>query len=345
MSAPGIMPGLERVEALLNRMGNPEKKLPCVHVAGTNGKGSTVVIIAGILRAAGLRVGSFMSPPLHSIREMITINGVPIAVDSMITCLEEIEADIKAYTGNNRMKPSEFEILTALAFKYFVETGADFMVAEAGMGGLNDATNVVMPRVSVITPITLEHSAYLGGSLEAIAAHKAVYLAELICFVGLCVPALAVFLALAAALKHLNKSLAALGGLFAVVSEAVALTLGSSPQSLSGVLVYLSDQYVAAAGAQRLAIAGAAESFIAQANAVSAAGILTAFGILLLSVLMLKGVFKRGVAYLGILTGVLGMVFEAIRPAVGGAYAIYGLLLPVWFVFVGLKLYRLGRDS
>lgn len=173
MSAPGIMPGLERVEALLNRMGNPEKKLPCVHVAGTNGKGSTVVIIAGILRAAGLRVGSFMSPPLHSIREMITINGVPIAGDSMITCLEEIEADIKAYTGNNRMKPSEFEILTALAFKYFVETGADFMVAEAGMGGLNDATNVVMPRVSVITPITLEHSAYLGGSLEAIAAHKA----------------------------------------------------------------------------------------------------------------------------------------------------------------------------
>jgi len=126
----------------------------------------------------------------------------------------------------------------------------------------------------------------------------------------------------------------------------IALAYNSSPPSLNGGLVYLSDHYVAATtAAQRAAFATAAESLIAVSNAVNAAGILTAISMLILSLVMLKGVFHKGVAYLGIVTGALGIVSEAFRDILGPGYYVYGLLLPIWFLAVGWKLSRLGSSS
>jgi hypothetical protein len=203
--------------------------------------------------------------------------------------------------------------------------------------------------IMVIIPLVLLFAAprppATGGAavLSFIAAHRAVYVTELFCFVGLSVPALGVVMAVSVALKDTNRSLAAIGGLTALVSEILALGMGSSPQSLSSELVYLSDQYMAAATeAQRVALSSAAEGFLATANAVAPAGVLTALGILLLSLCMLRGVFHRGVAVLGIVTGGFGIVLEALRPYVGMLYGVYGLLLPTWFVVVGIRLFRLG---
>ncbi len=203
--------------------------------------------------------------------------------------------------------------------------------------------------VMILVPLALIFSTpqppAQGGTaiLNYIASHKAIYYAELICFVGLSVPALGVFLAVSVSLKDVNRNLAALGGLVGIVSEIVALALASSPQSLSAGLIYLSDQYVATTvESQRAALSVAAEGFLANANAVSSAGILTALGILLLSLGMMRGAYRRRVAVLGIVTGVLGMVFEALRLQVGMLYIVYGILLPVWFAAVGVQLFRLG---
>jgi Domain of unknown function (DUF4386) len=185
-----------------------------------------------------------------------------------------------------------------------------------------------------------------AATLLYIASHKAVYLIELVSFVGLSVPAIVVFMALYEALKHLNKSYAAIGAIIAIASEVIALALNDSPPSLNGGLVYLSDQYMTATtAAQHVALATAAESLIAVTNAVASCGILTALGILILSLVMLKGVFNKGVAYLGIITGVLGIFSEALRPFLSAPFILYGVLLPTWFLAVGWKLYRLGSSS
>lgn len=206
--------------------------------------------------------------------------------------------------------------------------------------------------IMVVIPLALMTVAPLppttGGDavLRYIALHKGIYLTELACFVGLSIPAMAVFLAVAVSLKGVNKSLAMLGGLTGIISEVLALALGASPQSLSGGLVYLSDQYaVTSVASQRAALASAAEGFLATANAVTPAGILTALGILLLSLCMLRGVYPRGVGWLGVVTGALGVVSEALRPQLGAAYLIYGLLLPTWFAVVGVSLLMIRRSS
>jgi hypothetical protein len=156
--------------------------------------------------------------------------------------------------------------------------------------------------------------------------------------------ALVVFLALYQALKHLNKSYAALGALAGIISWALGLAISTTGGG-APVLVYLSDQYMTAAtAAQHTAFTTAAEVFIAENNITTAAGILAPVGILIISLVMLKGVFPKGVAYLGIATGVLGIVSEAFRPIIGPGYFVYGLLLPTWFLVVGWKLYRLARD-
>ncbi len=209
---------------------------------------------------------------------------------------------------------------------------------------------VIMVVVPLVLLFSVPQPPAQGGAavLDYIAAHKAIYYVELICFVGLSLPALGVFLAVAVSLKDSHKSLATLGGLVGIVSEVVALALGSSPQSLSGGLIYLSDQYVATSvEAQRSLLSAAAESFLANANAVSSAGILTALGIFLLSLCMFHGGYRRWVAVLGTFTGALGMLFEALRPQLGALYGLFGILLPVWFVAVGIRLFQLGfrRDS
>ena len=211
-----------------------------------------------------------------------------------------------------------------------------------GLAALLYVLLVLIPVVLVfVAPIPPAEGRAL---LEYVADHKVVYLTELVCFVGLSVPALVVFSALAVALKGLNKTMAAIGGLFGIVSEVIALAAGSSPQSLHGGLVVLSSSYVEAdTDGERARLVGAAEALIADTNAVSWGGILTAAAILLLSLIMRGGIFGKAAATLGVVTGAAGLVSEPLQPVLGNAYLLYGLLLPTWFALVGWRLLRLGR--
>jgi hypothetical protein len=211
------------------------------------------------------------------------------------------------------------------------------------------AASALLYVVLVVVPVTLVFAAPMPPTdgqavLEYIAANKAVYLTELISFVGLGVPALVVFAAVAIVLKDVDKNLALVGGLFGVASETIALALGSSPQSLHSGLIVLSDSYrIASTDAQRTSLASAADALVAATNAVTWAGILTATAILILSWTMRRGIFGKGVAIAGVVTGGLGILIEALRPVIGPVYMIYGLLLPTWFALVGWRLFRLAR--
>jgi hypothetical protein len=212
-------------------------------------------------------------------------------------------------------------------------------------GAISAFAYILMILVPLVLLIVQPQPPLSGGVaiLEYIAAHRVVYLAELVCFVGLSLPAIVVFFALGIALAPFGKSLAALGGLVGISSEIVALALGSSPPSLNGGLMVLSDRYAAASEPARASLASAAEALAAYANAISSAGILTALGILLLSILMTKGLFPKWIAILGIATGVLGILFEALRDSIGFVYGVYGILLPLWFLLVGLRLGRIAQ--
>jgi hypothetical protein len=217
-----------------------------------------------------------------------------------------------------------------------------------GAGAAAAMAYVIMILVPLVLMLVQPPAPMSGGAaiLEYIAAHRAVYLAELLCFVGLSLPAIFVFLALGAALWHQARSLALLGAVVGVVSETIALALGSSPPSLNGGLLLLSGRYAATADqAARASLASAAEALAAYANAVSAAGILTALGILLLSVPLARAGFPKWNAVLGIVAGISGIVCEVFRDYIGAAYAVYGLLLPAWFMIAGLGLARLSRES
>jgi hypothetical protein len=210
------------------------------------------------------------------------------------------------------------------------------------VGAISAFAYVLMILVPLVLLIAEPRPPLVGGAtiLEYIAAHRAVYLAELICFVGLSLPAIAVFLALGIALAPIRKSLALLGAVIGAGSELMALVLGSSPPSLSGGLVVLSARYVVSSEPVRASLATAAEALSADANAVSSVGILTALGILILSIAMIKGDFPKGTAILGIVAGALGIPFEAFRDLIGPVYALYGILLPVWAIAVGIGLLR-----
>lgn len=212
-------------------------------------------------------------------------------------------------------------------------------------GGISAALFVVSILVAIgmiiIAPPPLNADG--ATTLQYIAAHKVMYLIEQVLWLAPSVFGAVVFLALLQALKHVNKTYTALGFMAGFVSWVLGLAIpttgGGAP-----VLVSLSSQYVAATtAAQHTAFATAAEAFIAQNNITSAPGILAPVGILILSFVMLKGVFPKGVAYLGIVTGALGIISEALRPILGPGYIVYGLLLPIWFLFVGWKLYQLAK--
>ncbi len=216
------------------------------------------------------------------------------------------------------------------------------------VGGWSAVVYVLLVLVPVVLVVLAPLPPTQGAALlEYIAAHRVLYLIELVCFVGLAVPALVVFSAVAVALKDANKSIAAIGGLFGIASEVIALALGSSPQSLHGGLVVLGNAYRDAGGdSERASLASAADALIAATNAVSWAGILTAAAILLLSSIMRKEVFfGRVVGTVGMFAGALGIVSEALRPMIGPGYMLYGLLLPVWFALVGWKLLHLQREG
>lgn len=205
--------------------------------------------------------------------------------------------------------------------------------------------------VLVLVPVMLVFVAPLPPTqgravLQYIAAHRSVYLIELVSFVGLAVPALLVFAALAIALSPVNKAWAAVGGLLGIVSETIALALGTSPQSLHGGLVVLADSYTGArTDAERAILVAAAEALIGATNAVSWAGILTAAAMLVLSMVMAQAGWGRALVIVGVAAGAIGVASEALRPLIGYAYLVYGLLLPLWFAWVGSKLLHIPSPT
>ena len=215
-------------------------------------------------------------------------------------------------------------------------------------GGVSAFLYIALLIVPIVLIFIMPQPPISGGAatLQYIASNKVVYITELVLFLAPSVLVMIVFLALYMALKHVNKSLAAIGTLIAIASQIIGLAYSSSPQSLSGALVLLSDQYVAATTAvQRAAFATAAEGLIAMANAVSASGILFSIGILIISLVMLKGVFNKGIAYLGVITGTIAIFSETFRPVIGIGYIVFFILEVIWLIAVGWKLYRLGEKT
>lgn len=162
-------PGLSVMKTLMDRLGNPQDALRCVHIAGTDGKGSTAAMTASVLRAAGWKTGLYTSPDLTGIWERIQIDGVYITQNKLEAVTRRVMAACEGLP-----EPSYFEKLTAAAFLHFAEAGCGAVVLETGLGGRLDATNIIKkPLASVVTPIGYDHTGVLGGSLSAIAAEKA----------------------------------------------------------------------------------------------------------------------------------------------------------------------------
>ena len=166
----GIRPGLERIEELLRRLGSPERRCRYVHVAGTNGKGSTSAMLAAMLTAAGYRTGLYTSPHLLRLTERMRIDGAEISPEELAGAVAAL-----ARAAEGMAEPcTEFELITAAALWWFAERGCDYVVLEVGMGGRLDATNVIpRPDCAVVTNIGLDHTAVLGDTVEQIAAEKA----------------------------------------------------------------------------------------------------------------------------------------------------------------------------
>ena len=163
----GFKFGLERTVALLEHLGNPQHAYPSLHIAGTNGKGSSVATISALLRARGRRVATYTSPHLVDFRERMIVNGIPIPEDDVIEFVSRHTPFVE------EIGASFFEATTAMAFAYFARAGADVAVIEAGLGGRLDSTNVLMPIAAGVTSIGLDHTEYLGSTLEEIAREKA----------------------------------------------------------------------------------------------------------------------------------------------------------------------------
>lgn len=170
----GIRLGLENIRELARRLGNPQHAFPSVHIAGTNGKGSVAAMVEGALRLSGLRTGLFTSPHLVSFTERIQINRTPVAETAVLDLYDEMRPHIDAMSADARFQtPTFFETTAALAFLAFRRAGVGWAVLETGLGGRLDATNLVTPRLCLVTRIDRDHTEYLGESLEAIAAEKA----------------------------------------------------------------------------------------------------------------------------------------------------------------------------
>ncbi|WP_335582407.1 folylpolyglutamate synthase/dihydrofolate synthase family protein [Candidatus Formimonas warabiya] len=168
----GINLGLGRIRSLLSRLGHPEEKVEFVHVGGTNGKGSTCAMLASMLQQSGMRVGLFTSPHLHSYTERIRINEKEIKKEEIAELLTMMRSHLDAMVQDGVEHPTEFEVSTALALYYFAREKVDLAVMEVGMGGEIDSTNVILPRLAMITNVGMDHMDYLGSTLEDIARVK-----------------------------------------------------------------------------------------------------------------------------------------------------------------------------
>ena len=170
----GSILGLESMRCLMKHLNHVEESLNIIHVAGTNGKGSVSTYIASILQEAGYKVGRYASPAVFEYLEIISINGTTITSGEYGIYMESIKEAVSQMTASGNNEPTAFEIETALAFLYFYEKKCDFVILETGMGGRLDATNIITsPICSVITAISMDHMAFLGDTIEAIAGEKA----------------------------------------------------------------------------------------------------------------------------------------------------------------------------
>ena len=162
---------LDRMEKLLSLVGNPHKKIETVHIAGTKGKGSTATMLARMLEANGYNVGLYTSPHVVHLHERIAVNSKMISEREMLGLLNRIYAPIEKMSKTDA--PTFFEIMTALAFMYFVDMKVDIAVIETGLGGRLDSTNVIKPEVVGITSLSIDHQQQLGKTLDSIAKEKA----------------------------------------------------------------------------------------------------------------------------------------------------------------------------
>jgi dihydrofolate synthase/folylpolyglutamate synthase len=168
-----IEPSLDRIRALVSLLGDPQRAYPVIHLTGTNGKTSTARMTETLLRARGLRTGLFTSPHLSSIQERICVDGVPLGADRFVAAYQEILPYLRLVDDSHPVPLSFFEVLVGMAFAVFADAPVDVAVIEVGMGGTWDNTNVADGAVAVVTPISIDHSRYLGNTVDAIAADKA----------------------------------------------------------------------------------------------------------------------------------------------------------------------------
>ncbi len=171
IGAGAYKPGLRTSQRLAELYGNPERRYPCIHIAGTNGKGSTAHSLAAILQSAGYKVGLYTSPHIFDFKERIRVNGEMISEPAVVDFVErwiKIRDD-----GHEELSPSFFELTSTMAFEYFADQNVDIAVIETGLGGRLDSTNIIIPILSVITNISLDHTALLGDTLSRIAGEKA----------------------------------------------------------------------------------------------------------------------------------------------------------------------------
>ena len=173
-SLPNLVLGLDNIKELLERLGNPQDQLRVVHIAGTNGKGSTLAFLAGIFRESGYRAGRYVSPASFSYEERFRINEENISKKDLCFYMEKIKKISDEMVRDGMSHPTMFEIETALSFLYFLDKKVDFVILETGMGGRLDATNVVKKPIAVIiASIGMDHMQFLGDTIEKIAAEKA----------------------------------------------------------------------------------------------------------------------------------------------------------------------------
>jgi len=162
-----------RIEKLCELLGNPQDDLKCIHIAGTNGKGSTSVFINNILINAGFKVGLYTSPYIYEFNERIQINNEPLADSELVDIMSIVSKSVDVMLSQGFEHPTEFELITAAAFLYFKEKCCDYVVLEVGLGGTYDATNIIKtPLLSVITSISIDHTDYLGNTISEIAENK-----------------------------------------------------------------------------------------------------------------------------------------------------------------------------
>ncbi|MFC0270179.1 bifunctional folylpolyglutamate synthase/dihydrofolate synthase [Metabacillus herbersteinensis] len=170
----GIKPGLKRMEWMMERLGSPEKNISIVHVAGTNGKGSTIAYMQNILNEADYKIGTFTSPYLETFNERISLDGQPITDEEMLKLVNDIKPLVDELEKTELGGPTEFEIITTMAFLYFGRINTpDLLLLETGLGGRLDSTNIVQPLLSIITNVGYDHMNILGNTLSEIASEKA----------------------------------------------------------------------------------------------------------------------------------------------------------------------------